>query len=53
MLCAIKNRDDLEKLEELTSIQNQVTNLGLKVKHGKQNFHAKIDKIVKTVYGYK
>ena len=29
MLYSIKNRDDLEKLEELTSLQNQVEELRL------------------------
>ena len=39
MLYPIKNRDDLENLEELASSQNQVEVLRLQDKLGKQNFH--------------
>ena len=39
MLYSIENRDDLEKLEELASLENQVKDLRLQVKLGKQNSH--------------
>ena len=39
MLYPIKKRDDFEKLEELASLQNQVGDLRLHNKFGKQNFH--------------
>ena len=45
MLFPTKNRDDLEKLEELTSIQNQIEEVRLQDKLGKQNFHEKIEKL--------
>ena len=38
MLYSIKNREDLEKLNELTSLQNQVKTVRLQEKLGKQNF---------------
>ena len=39
MIYPIKNRVDLENLEELASLQNQLKNLGLQSKLRKQNFH--------------
>ena len=39
MLYPIKNIEDLEKLEELASLQNQVKAVRLQDKLGKQNFH--------------
>ena len=39
MLYSIKDREDLEKLEELASIQDQVKVVRLQDKLGKQNFH--------------
>ena len=44
MLFTIKNRDDLEKLEELDSLKNQVDKLRLQHKLGKQNFHGAMKK---------
>ena len=39
MLFPIKNREDLEKLEDPASLQNQVKVVGLPEKKAKQNFH--------------
>ena len=39
MLYSFKDREDLEKLEELASIQDQVKVVRLQDKLGKQNFH--------------
>ena len=39
MLYSNKDREDLEKLEELSSLQNQVKAVRLQDKLGKQNFH--------------
>ena len=39
MLYSIKDREDLENLEELVSLQNQVKVVRLQDKLGKQNFH--------------
>ena len=41
----VKNRDDLEKLNELVSLNNKVYELRLQDKLGKQDFHANIKKI--------
>ena len=38
MLFPIKNREDLEKLNELVSLQNQVKTVRLQEKLGEQNF---------------
>ena len=39
MLYSIKDREDFEKLEELTLLQHQIKGLRLQDKIGKQNFH--------------
>ena len=39
MLFAINNREDLENLNELVSLQDQVKAVRLRDKLGKQNFH--------------
>ena len=44
MLYSIKNREDLENLEELVSLQGQVKVVRLQDKLGKQNFHEDIKK---------
>ena len=44
MLYSIKDREDLENLEELVSLQNQVKVVRLQDKLGKQNFHENIKK---------
>ena len=49
MLYSIKNRVDLEKLEELASLQNQVEELRLQDILGKQNFHENIKKLYEAL----
>ena len=44
MMFPIKNREDLEKLKELATLQNQVKAVKLQDKLGKQNFHENIKK---------
>ena len=44
MLYSIKNIEELEKLNELASLQNQVKVVGLQDKLDKQNFHEDIKK---------
>ena len=45
MLFPIKDREDLEKLNEAVSLQNQVKVVRLQDKLGKQNFHEDITKV--------
>ena len=45
MLYSIKNREDLEKLNELASLQNQVKTVRLQDKLGKQKFHEDLKKL--------
>ena len=45
MLFPIKNREDLEKLKELDTLQNQVKAVKLQDKLEKQNFHENIKKL--------
>ena len=45
MLYSIKNREDLEKLKELATLQNQVKAVRLQDKLGKQNFHEDMKKL--------
>ena len=49
MLYSIKNREDLEKLEDLVSLQNQVKVVRLQDKLGKQNFHEHMKKVFEPV----
>ena len=49
MLFPIKNKEDLEKLEELVSLQNQVKVVKLQDKLGEQNFHEDIKKVFEPV----
>ena len=49
MLFSIKDREDLEKLNELVSLQNQVKVVRLQDKLGKQNFHENMEKIFEPV----
>ena len=44
MLYSIKDREDIEKLEELALLQNQVKVVKLQDKLGEQNFHEDIKK---------
>ena len=49
MLFAINNREDLDKLEELASLQDQVKVVRLQEKLGKQNFHEDMKKVFEPV----
>ena len=49
MLYSIKDREDIEKLNELASLQDQVKAVRLQDKLGKQNFHEDMKKIFEPV----
>ena len=49
MLYSIKDREDLEKLEELASLQNQVKAVRVQDNLGKQNFHEDMKKVFEPV----
>ena len=49
MLYSIKNSEDLEKLEDLVSLQEQVKVVKLQDKLGEQNFHENIKKVFEPV----
>ena len=49
MLYSIKDREDLEKLEDLVSLQNQVKVAKLQDKLGEQNFHEDMKKVFEPV----
>ena len=49
MLYSIKDREDLDKLEELASLQGQVKVVRLQDKLGKQNFHEDMKKVFEPV----
>ena len=49
MLYSIKDREDLENLEELVSLQTQVKVVTLQDKLGKQNFHEDMKKVFEPV----
>ena len=49
MFYSIKVREDLEKLEELVSLESQVKAVRLQDKLGKKNFHEDIKKIFEPV----
>ena len=49
MSYSINNREDLEKLEGLASLQNQAKVVRLQDKFGKQNFHEDIEKVFEPV----
>ena len=49
MLYSIKDREDLENLEELVSLQNQVKVVRLQDKFGKQNFHEDMKKVFEPI----
>ena len=42
---SIENREDLENLNELVSLNNQLDELGLQDRLGKQNFLVNIEKV--------
>ena len=45
MLFPIEDREDLEKLNELVSLQDEVKVVSLQDKLGKQNFHKDMKKV--------
>ena len=49
MLYSIKNREDLESLNKLVSLQDQVKVIKLQDKLGKQNFHEDMKKVFEPV----
>ena len=49
MLYSFKNREDLENLEELVSLQDQVKVVKLQDKLGRQNFHEDMKKVFEPV----
>ena len=49
MLYSIKDREDLESLNELVSLQDQVKTVRLQDKLGKQNFHEDMKKVFEPV----
>ena len=49
MLYSIKDREDLENLNELVSLQDQVKSVRLQDKLGKQNFHEDMKKVFEPV----
>ena len=49
MLHSIKDREDLENLEELVSLESQVKAVRLQDKLGKQNFHEDTKKVFEPV----
>ena len=49
MLYSIKNREDLENLNELVSLQDQVKVVKLQDKLGEQNFHEDLKKVFEPV----
>ena len=49
MLYSIKDREDLENLEELVSLQDQVKVVRLQDKLGKQSFHEDLKKVFEPV----
>ena len=50
MLYSIKDREDLEKLEELVSLQSQVKAVRLQDNLGKQNIHEYMKKSIQISY---
>ena len=49
MLYSIKDREDLENLEELVSLESQVKAVRLQDKFGKQNFHEDMKKVFEPI----
>ena len=49
MLCSIKDREELEKLNKLVSLQNQVQEVRLQDKLGKQNYQYESKELIKPV----
>ena len=49
MMFPIRNVEDLQKLNEAVSLQNQVQEVRLKDKLGKQNFHENMEKVFEPI----
>ena len=49
MLFSIKNKEDLQRLEELASLQNPVEETQLQVRLVKQNLHENIKKVIEPI----
>ena len=49
MLFAVNNREDLQNLNELASLQDQVKAVRLQDKLGKQNFHEVMKKLFEPI----
>ena len=49
MFCTIEKYDDVDKLKEPTSLQNQVKERRLKDKLGKRNFHENLKLVLELV----
>ena len=49
MLYSIKNIEELEKLNELVSLQNQIQEVRLQDKLGKQDFHEDMKQVLELV----
>ena len=49
MLFAINNREDLENINELASLQDEVKAVRLQDKLGKQNFHEDMKKVFEPI----
>ena len=49
MMFPIKDREDLEKINELVSLQEQVKVVRLQDKLGKQNFHEDLKKVFEPI----
>ena len=49
MLYPINNREDLQKLDEAVSLQNQVRAVRLQDKLGDQNYHEEAKKLLKPM----
>ena len=49
MLYSIKDREDLEKLNDIVSLENQVKVVRLQDKPGKQEFHENMKKLFEPV----
>ena len=49
MLFPIKDREDLQNLIEIKTLQNQIQEVRLQDKLGKQNYHHKTEKLIESV----
>ena len=49
MMFPIRNVEDLQNINEAVSLQNQVKDVRLQDKLGKQNFHEKMEEVFKAL----